>query len=68
VPKAEIEELLTSREVAALLKVEPDTLRKWRQQGRGPRVVSDGQRYVRYRPSDVRAYLEARTEQAPPAA
>lgn len=55
------DKLLTSDEVAALLRVKPDTLRIWRYLGdRGPAFVKVGSA-VRYRQSDVDAWLRSRT-------
>lgn len=45
-------ELLTTEEVAALLKVAPATLVDWRHEQRGPRYYKMG-REVRYRVADV---------------
>ena len=48
-------EYLTTAEVAALLHVRPDTVRKWRQQvGKGPRWTRwRGSRIVRYERAEV---------------
>ena len=51
------DELLTARELAAELKVSLRTLERWRAQGIGPVYVRLG-RTVRYRRSDVNAWLE----------
>lgn len=52
--------LATPEEVAAHLGVNPQTLRNWAHQKRGPAfVMVEGAR--RYRWSDVEAYLEERT-------
>lgn len=47
------DELLTTNEVADWLKVDPDTLRRWRRTGRGPASTKLGARSVRYRRGDV---------------
>lgn len=44
-------------EAAARLGVKPNTLAKWRMQGRGPRFVKIG-RLVRYDDADIDAFLE----------
>lgn len=51
-----------SDEVAVARRFEfaPNTLAKWRCQGRGPRFIKLGGR-IRYRLSDVEAYLRERT-------
>ncbi|MDD5307603.1 MAG: helix-turn-helix domain-containing protein [Deltaproteobacteria bacterium] len=57
-------ELISTAEAARRLGVRPQTLRKWRYLGNGPRFVRIGQlrtgRAV-YRPSDLEAWLMART-------
>jgi predicted DNA-binding transcriptional regulator AlpA len=65
VPKAEVEQLLTTVQVADWLQVKVETLHQWRWQGKGPRAVRSGPKFVRYRAADVNAWIEA---QAPPAA
>jgi excisionase family DNA binding protein len=71
-PKAEVEQLLTAEEVAERLQVKVETLHQWRWQGKGPRAVKAGPKFVRYRAADVNDWIEAQTEraqsQAPPAA
>jgi predicted DNA-binding transcriptional regulator AlpA len=52
--------LLTEKQVAAQLSINPKTLSIWRGQRRGPRFVKLG-RAVRYRLSDVREFLESVT-------
>lgn len=51
------ERLLTTQEVATWLDVHPHTLYQWRRSGRGPRPLRVGSN-VRYRASDVEAWLE----------
>ena len=51
-------DLLDEREVAAALNVALNTLRNWRWKGEGPRFVKIGKRAVRYRRSDVYAFIE----------
>lgn len=58
---AALAELLTTRQAAELLQVRPATLEQWRWRGVcGPRYVAVG-RSIRYRRSDIDAYLESRT-------
>jgi helix-turn-helix protein len=64
----ELEPLLTSEEVAKILRVSTITLQNWRTDRRKSRkrmplpFVKNGGN-VAYRPSDVAAYLDARTTQ-----
>lgn len=53
-----MDELLTSTEVAVWLKVSRSSLCRWRQEGRGPRVVWLSGGCPRYRRSDVIAWLD----------
>ncbi len=57
---AEIEKLLTGREAAAILNLSEQTLRIHRIKGGGVKYVKVG-RLVRYRQTDIEAYLNART-------
>lgn len=54
---------LTTPEAANYLSVQPTTLEVWRVQGRGPRFLKLG-RAVRYRQSDLDAYLSAGSRQS----
>lgn len=49
--------LLTTEQTAETLGVDRRTLARWATQGRGPRRVVLGTRYIRYRPADVAAWL-----------
>jgi hypothetical protein len=53
------DDLLDDRAAAALLNVRLQTVRNWRWQGRGPRWHRIGQRMVRYRRTDLLAFIEA---------
>lgn len=55
-----IETLLTEREVAARLQVSIGTVRRWRFLKTGPRFIKVSGSAVRYRPEDLKAYLDAR--------
>jgi excisionase family DNA binding protein len=55
--------LLSREEVAAYLRCSLPTLELWQRNGGGPRVVRVG-RGVRYRLSDVRAFIEAGADSA----
>jgi excisionase family DNA binding protein len=50
-------ELLTTEDVARLLKIQPATLVDWRHDQRGPRYYRMG-RKVRYKLADVRQWQE----------
>ncbi|MBS0462985.1 MAG: helix-turn-helix domain-containing protein [Proteobacteria bacterium] len=50
--------LIADSELAALLSVSTKTLANWRGKGEGPRFVKVGKRCVRYRQSDVAAFIE----------
>jgi excisionase family DNA binding protein len=60
------EPLLTVDEAAAWLSISPATLRYWRHVGRGPRSLSVGTA-IRYRTSDIEAWLEAGAREGSPA-
>ncbi len=48
---------LTTKEVARLYGLHPDTLTKWRHFKKGPRYFKDG-RIILYHQKDVQQYLE----------
>lgn len=50
-------EWLREREVAALAGAHPDTVRRWRQLGTGPRWHRFGPRTIRYRRADVEEWI-----------
>lgn len=56
--KTSPDELLTVDELAAQLKVPVRTIRQWSVVGTGPKRMKVG-RYVRYRRSDVSAWLQS---------
>lgn len=60
---AAAERLLSTEELAEFLGVPEQSVRKWRYLGTGPRGVKVG-RHVRYRMSDVLAYLEQHADPA----
>lgn len=54
-----MQEVLTIKEVAAMLRVSESTLSRWREAGTGPRFANlDG--IIRYRRDDVLAYTEGK--------
>ncbi|MGO9154110.1 helix-turn-helix domain-containing protein [Mycobacterium sp.] len=55
------------RRAAPMLDVEPDTLKRWRMTGKGPRYSRIGNR-VRYRIADLEAWLAEHTVTPEPAA
>ncbi|MDR4485516.1 MAG: helix-turn-helix domain-containing protein [Nitrospirales bacterium] len=52
-------ELLTDEQVHKIYGVMPKTLANWRWRGVGPKFVKIGHQ-VRYRPEDLKAFLESR--------
>lgn len=58
-----MEKLYTTDTLAELLQVSPRTIRRERKEGRLPFVRVRGQ--IRYRESDVRAYLERNASASP---
>jgi excisionase family DNA binding protein len=60
-----IELLMTMDEVAEYLRVPKDTVYHWRKHGQGPRGFRTG-RYVRFRRSDVDAWLETQRDPEQP--
>ena len=57
-PEFRMPVLLTSQEVAQMLRVDRSTLSRWRTQGTGPRVVYLSPGSPRYLEKDVTAWLE----------
>lgn len=59
-------ELLTTREVAEMIRTPAETLRYWRSDNKGPRSIKLGRR-VLYDRADVEAWLENEytTQQTP---
>lgn len=61
----QIEALLNTNQVAKIVALSPRTLEKMRLSGDGPRFLQlGGRRAVRYRPSDVAAWLESRVRKS----
>jgi excisionase family DNA binding protein len=56
-----LETLLTTKQVAVILGVSPGSLNVWRATKRYPLSYVKVGRAVRYRESDVRAFLQSRT-------
>lgn len=54
-------ELLTTEQVAQQLGVTAHCLRVWRATKKNLRFIRDGKHFIRYRQSDVDAYLESQT-------
>jgi excisionase family DNA binding protein len=52
-------QLLTESEAASLLTLSVKTLRNWRVSGKGPRFVRLSGRAIRYRRSDLEAFIDA---------
>lgn len=56
--------LLTIDEAAAILRLNPKTLANYAWQGVGPRRVRLNSRSIRYRRSDLQAYIDSKVEAA----
>lgn len=54
------EELFTTRQVAALFKISHAWVTQGRHRGYGPPFIKTGTRSVRYRRSDIKAWLDQR--------
>lgn len=54
-------DLLDENEAAAFLNIAVQTMRNWRWKVEGPKYVKVGTRLVRYRRSDLAAFVEAGT-------
>lgn len=54
----EAEQILTTPETSAFLKVPQATLRWWRHTGRGPKAFRLGERKVVYKLSDLQRWLD----------
>ncbi len=52
------EQLICTKVAAACLGISHQTLEKWRSQNRGPRFCKIGGKIVRYRKSDLDAFVE----------
>ena len=52
---------LTTREVAALLRVKPETIKRWRREGCGPRYVVRNINSVVYPVEGIDEFVRSRT-------
>ena len=52
-----IDQFLTTRDVAAILSLNPQTVIEWRRGRNGPPWVRIGQKAIRYRRSDLEAWI-----------
>lgn len=52
--------LLNEVQAANILGVKPETLQRWRREGKGPKSVRIGDRSIRYTVSDLKAFIAAR--------
>jgi predicted DNA-binding transcriptional regulator AlpA len=50
--------LLDTKEASQILGISPSLLKRWRQDGLGPRFVLLGPRLVRYSVEDIEAYTK----------
>jgi predicted DNA-binding transcriptional regulator AlpA len=55
-----VEALISEKQLQDILGVGFQTIKRWRKSGTGPRYIALGPRRLAYRPSDVKAWLEAR--------
>jgi len=55
---------LTSKKAAGYLGISEAVLRLWRSEGRGPRFFRAGEKLIRYRRSDLDAWIESRLSSA----
>lgn len=58
------DKLCTPVETASLLGIAPQTMAHWRVRGSGPRYVLLNRRCVRYRLSDIQAWLDSRVQES----
>lgn len=66
-PEMNPERLLTDAEVASRLGVQVQKVRDWRSMAYGPAYVRIGARVIRYRESDLEAFIErGRVDPSPP--
>jgi excisionase family DNA binding protein len=54
--------LLSADDVADLAQVKRPTVLRWNRQGRMPAAVRLNERTLRWRPADVQAWIEQRTD------
>jgi excisionase family DNA binding protein len=62
-----LKRLLTIEDVAEVLAVPIGTVNDWRHKGTGPKAIRVG-KHVRYRQTDLEAWLDQKAEQGSPAA
>lgn len=54
-----IDQFLTTRDVATILNLNPQTVIEWRRERNGPPWVRIGQKAIRYRRSELEAWIAA---------
>lgn len=54
-------ELLTTDEVAELIRVDISTLKRWRAAGKGPSYIRIGEDKILYRRATIETWLDERT-------
>ena len=52
-----MEGLLDTKEASKVLGISPSLLKRWRQEGNGPRFLSLGPRLIKYSSADLEAYM-----------
>ena len=59
-PVTDYQNTLTPKQAAKYVGISEAALRLWRSEGRGPRYFKAGEKLVRYRRTDLDAWIEAR--------
>lgn len=60
---SETDPLLTERQAAEYINASPRSMQTWRRQGHGPRFCRLGSRMIRYRRSDLDAWVSGDANQ-----
>lgn len=60
----EADETMNDRQAAEMLGMRRETLQRWRCQGKGPKFIQISARCIRYRKSDLSAWLNSKTKQS----
>jgi len=58
IQKIPVERMLTTQQVAAILNISAETLKKWRQRRQGLTYARYGDGAIRYRLSDIMKFLD----------
>ena len=60
-----MEKVMTTKQAAEYLQISERTLQRWRDEGRGPKYIQPEPKVIRYRESDITAWLEQDDTQDP---